>query len=211
MATFVFLDQGRIRPAADAGIIRAADAGVVLEAQRVLDEARCRAAEIVNSAEDGFQAEKRRGFAQGVQEAKQKMAEQMVAVDLRTAQHDRVLRAQTIALVMAIVRKVLGEMDVRSLVVAQVTEALKSVKRGQRLTLRVNPSVADTLRANLTRIQTTGRDTDHMEVETAAHLAPDDLIIESDIGIVQASMAVQLSAIESAFRDACDLGQDDER
>ena len=207
MATFVLIDKNRIRPALNTQVIKADDATVVLDAQRTLEEARLRADEIVKSAEDAFQAEKQRGFLKGVQEARQKMAQDIASSALRTEQHYQSIKSQTIELVMAVVRKVLGDMDVRSLVVAQVTEALKSVKGGKRLTIKVNPTVAGTLRENLSRINIDAAERAIIEVETADHLAPDDLVLEGETGVVDASMSVQLNAIEKGFRAACDLGE----
>ena len=211
MATFVFVDKNQLRPASDTKVIKAADAAVVLDAQEILDEARNRAAQIIKSAEDVFQAEKQRGFTQGVQEANQKMVQEMAKTALRTEQHYQSLTSQTIELVMAVVKKVLGDMDVRSMVVAQAIEALKSAKAGKRLILKVNPEAEETLNEHLSRINTGSAQGGIIEVECSANLAPGDLIIESEIGIVEASMAVQLDAIEKAFRATANEGGADGR
>lgn len=205
MADFVFLDQGRLRPAPNTQIIKAADYAVITEAQQIIAAAHDQAAQIIKAAEAEFQAQSKKGFDQGLRQARKQMAEQITTTALHSQQYFRNLKTQTIELVMAVVKKVLQDIEPQALIVAQVTKALAALKGAPQVTLKVSPAVADTLNENLARITEAAPDIGLIDIKTVSGMPPDDLILESETGIVEAGLTDQLAAIEAAFRNASGL------
>ena len=93
------------------------------------------------------------------------------------------------------VRKILGEMNREDRIRAIVKTALANVRGQQKVTVRVAPSdepvVSEALAA-----QTAGS---FLTVVADARLEPDSCILESDLGVINASLSTQLKALEHAF------------
>jgi type III secretion protein L len=200
MADFIFLDGGRIRPESGGSVIKAADYAVMREPRQVLADAREYAEGVVKDADAVYRSERERGYREGMREARQQMAEQLVSTALRCELHYRELREQTILLVMEIFNKVLQDIEPRQLVAAQVKKALGAFKGRKRVVVKVHPSRAEMLHDQLTDIMAGCPGIDLIEIKAAPHLSADELILESETGIVEASMAVQLAAIREAFQ-----------
>lgn len=209
MAILVQLENDRMRLSPTSRIIKAADASTIVEAQQLLSEAQKSAAAITAMAETHAEAEKKRGYDEGMRKAKQEMSERIIATALETDRHYRTLKTQAIDLVMAVVKKVLGETAPESLIVSHVTKAVGAVSRCRQVLLKVNPDVADTLHENLSQILQPYPDIGAIDIRPVAQLSPGDLIIESEVGIVDASMSVQLAAIQKAFEKACHVEDKD--
>jgi type III secretion protein L len=205
MADFILLDEGRLRPAPGTRIIKKDTYALFGKAEDILAAARAKAADMVAAAEKVYQSEKQRGHAEGLENARAEMAEAMTAAALRTEQHFRTLEAETVSLVMAVVRKVLHAIEPRDLVAGQVTKALEAFKGCPRVTLKVHPQVAEDLHARLSEIAAKRPEIDLIHVKTTPDLAPDQLIVESATGILEASLETQLDAIERAFRQVLEL------
>jgi type III secretion protein L len=83
-----------------------------------------------------------------------------------------------------------------------VQRALALVRGQKQLTLRVNPAQADALRADLDSLLTTFPTIECVDVAADGRIALDACLIESEIGVVEASLPAQLAALESALKGA---------
>jgi flagellar biosynthesis/type III secretory pathway protein FliH len=148
-----------------------------------------------------FQSEKARGLQTGLEEARQQTAGQIADAAEQIAHHFQELESQTVQLVMAVVKKVMQDIDPTELVAAQVKKALGRFKGHKRVLVKVHPTRVDLLHDALERIMADSPAANMVEIKPAFHLAQDQLIIESGTGIVDASMSVQMTAIEVALND----------
>lgn len=201
MANFVFINNDHLRPAQGTRVLKAAEYAVAHEADQLLAAARRRAANIIAAAEKLFQAEKERGYQTGLEEARQQTAGQIADATTQIEQHFQELEAQSVQLVMAILKKVMQDIDPTELVTAQVKKALSRFKGRKRVVVKVHSSRADMLHDALSRIMADTPAMDLVEIKPAANLAEDQLILESDTGIVDATMSKQLTSIEAALSD----------
>lgn len=200
MAGFVFIDSGRIRPQPGTRVIKAAEYASLGPAQKVMDEARQAAAGIIREAQNAFRAEKQRGYEEGLRKAARQMAQQMTATALESQKYYHELQAQTIELVMAVVRKVLRDLEPRDLVTAQVKKALEHFKGCRKITLKAGPDTADVINRRLPAITADNPGGSIIDVKSVPEMPAGDIILESETSIVEASLEVQLAAIEEAFR-----------
>jgi type III secretion protein L len=205
MADLVLLENGRIRLAPGTRIIKKASYTTLVQAQGLLDAAHRKAEEIVAAAKAAFEEEKQRGYAEGLENAQGEMAQQMTETALATERHYHELKEETISLVMAVTKKVLKNIDPQALVIAQVTKALDSFKGGQRITLKVHPTVADSLNRKLAEIAKTCPGIDGIDIQMTPDIPPQQMTLVSATGILEASMETQLAAIETAFRNTLRL------
>jgi type III secretion protein L len=201
MANFIILENDRLRPDADARVVKAADYAVLLDPGKVLQAVQRRSASRLKQAEAMYSTEKQRGFQQGLDEARRQMAAQVTETALRCETFCRELEAQAIGLVMDVVKKVLDHMDCRQLAEAQVKKALARFKGCKRVQIKVDPAQAHIVRGGLARIMAACPGVGAIEVKAVEGLPKGTLVLESETGIVEASMPVQLAAIEQAFKN----------
>lgn len=205
MANFVFIDDGRIRPAPGTRVIKAADYAAIGPAIKVFDQACTKADEIVREAKEVYQSEKERGYQQGLQEAKKEMAMEMTAMALRIDQYYRDMEQQTIRLVMEIVNKVIQGVDLKQRVVGQVKNALTPFKGCKHLTIKAGPDVADMVKRHLSEFTDMCPGIAAIDVKPVPGMPSDNIVLESGTCIVEASVDAQLEAIENAIQDELKL------
>ena len=93
------------------------------------------------------------------------------------------------------IRKIIGEIDDDTRIRLIVSTALNNVRGQQKVTVRVSPKDEPAVSRALAAM-TSGS---YLTVVADTRLAPDSCILESDLGVVDASLKTQLTALEHAF------------
>lgn len=173
-----------------------------LEADQILASARAEAAQIVKTAEDHYQAEKERGYAEGMRNAQTAGA----AINLtRIAEANRyflTVEERLVEVVERVLKKVLGEFDEQELLLRAARHALRWARTQSRVTLRVSAAQADHLRDNLGKLTQNYPAIEIVDIVPDERLTALDCLLETEIGEVEASVETQLAAIKLAFRQA---------
>jgi len=99
--------------------------------------------------------------------------------------------------VISAVRKIIGDYDNEKLVLEAVKKGLLPVYNSKKVAIRVNPQSIPFLSSQLDSLK---HEIDFLEILPDHKLGETDCIIESDIGIVDASIDSQLKAIEDAVK-----------
>ena len=105
------------------------------------------------------------------------------------------IEGTVVDVVMQSVRKIIGEMNREDRIRAIVKTALANVRGQQKVTVRVAPS-DEAVVSQALAAQTAGS---FVTVVADARLEPDSCILESDLGVINASLSTQLKALEHAF------------
>ncbi len=175
-------------------VIKAADYAATLEAQDILAAARAEAGRIVADAKATYESEKIRGREDGLAEGKEWAAEQMLETAARGADYLASLEERVVDVVVRSLRRIVGEMDDRERIVRVVRHALEVVRNQRQVILRVSPAEIDAVRARLHEILAGFPGVTNLEVTAAG-----GCILETEIGVVDASVDVQLEAIVKAL------------
>lgn len=182
-------------------VLRAADVAVLLEANAVLDAARARAEEMSRQAEAAYEARREEGYRDGQEEGRLEHAEKVLETVLSSVDYLSSLENTLVDVVTSSIRKVIGELDASELIVRVVRNALTTVRNQQRVTIRVAPAdekaVSEALAA---MIQTAPGGVGFLDVRADARLERGSCLLESELGVVDASLETQLKALENAFR-----------
>ena len=182
-------------------VLRAADVAVLLEANAVLDAARARAEEMNRQAEAAYEARREEGCRDGPEEGRLEHAEKVLETVLSSVDYLSSLENTLVDVVTSSIRKVIGELDASELIVRVVRNALTTVRNQQRVTIRVAPAdekaVSEALAA---MIQTAPGGVGFLDVRADARLERGSCLLESELGVVDASLETQLKALENAFR-----------
>lgn len=170
-----------------------------VEAQDLLAQAKAQAEAIRQEAHAAFEAERQRGHAEGVEQAKLEQAEQMIENVSRTIDYFAKVEAQMVDLVMQSVRKIVMDFDDEARVTATVKNALSVVRNQKQMTLRLNPQQVDMVKARVNDLLAAYPGVGYLDIVADHRLKPDACILESEIGLVEASLEGQLNALRNAF------------
>ena len=202
MAGLLRLIHGDVTLAPESRVVRAEDYQAWVEGADFLEAAKAHAAEIEAEARQAYEAEKQRGYADGMAAAAAKAVEQQFdMVTATVAWYERV-ETQMAELVMQCTEKILGELDDIQLVSRVVHSAMRVMRNQKQVTLRVNPDLVDPVRKQIAEIMAGYPGVSFVEVTADARLRRGGCILESELGIVDASVEVQLDALRHALKRA---------
>jgi type III secretion protein L len=196
MNTFVHLKKIPLDTLSQNKVLKANDYLAHSTAQEIIRTAEAKAQAMLRRAEEVYAAEKNKGYQDGIQASKAELSEQITETAIKSVDYLENVEKDLVNLVMKAIQKIIGEFDDEALTGKVVSNALRLFQNQHRLTLRVAPSLQSDLE--------TKRDTDfqaipHLDIVADPQLAPKNCILESEVGMVDASIETQLKAIESAL------------
>lgn len=178
-------------------ILRAADVDAWQEGYRFLALVREAAAKTEQNARSAYDAAHAKGFAEGraagVLEANRIVRETTLTVDRYLSRIENEIGT----LVLSIVRRVIGEIDVADLVAHAATQAMTEFRQESEVKVAVHPSAAD--RVSLALAAFAHDDRPPVMVEPDAALDEGACILVSDVAVVDASIEVQMRALEAGL------------
>ena len=189
--------QARIAPGQR--VLRAADVAAWGDAEALLASARQQADAIIAGAEAALEAERQRGYAEGVAEAQMEQAEKMIDTVSRTIDYFARVEGDVVALVMSAVRKIIDGFNDEERVLIVVKNALSVVRDQKQMTLRLHPQQVDVARARMNDLLASYPGVGYLDIVADGRLSLESCILESEIGLVEASIEGQIKALETAF------------
>lgn len=189
-------------PALDNGIriLRSSDRVTFADAHALMTYAKNKAEEIIASANLAFEEEKKRGYAEGREAALLDQAEKMIETVGRTVEYFSTVENTMVDLVMQAVRKVFDGFDNKEHVVIVVRNALAVVRNQKQMTLRLHPDEVDVVRERVNELLAAYPGVGYLDIIPDARLEEGACILESDIGMVEASLEGQITALQHAFQ-----------
>jgi len=141
----------------------------------------------------------RRGMEQGKEKANEQLSVKLV--DFTQAMQDSIARIedQLVDVVANAVRKIILDFDDKALVQNAVHSGLELVRGAHKLSIRVHPQMQGSIVEYLDGLQNR---TDHIEVIGDSQLGMDECVLESDVGIVNAGIDLQLKAVVASLKGA---------
>ncbi|MCL2001648.1 MAG: HrpE/YscL family type III secretion apparatus protein [Planctomycetes bacterium] len=200
MAVIALFPEGNAAPGPEVRVLRAADYMTLVETREALAQARTEAEGIRKKAEDAYEERRREGFAEGLLEGKAELAAQLL--ETLTASVDQVaaMESQLVDVVIQSVRAILGSFDHEELVAKVVANALRLVRDEKKILLRVAAGDADAVTARLEDICRRYPGMGRVDVAADPALMPGGCVLETEIGVVDASLDRQLTIIEETYR-----------
>ena len=195
MGTLFRLGRDAVTPAAGTRVLKASEASLLLDA------ARERAAEMDREAQAAYERRREEGYRDGQEEGRLEHAEKVLETVLSSVEYIEGIESTLVRVVSEAIRKVIGEVDENERIVRIVRNALTTVRNQQRVLIRVAPAdekpVREALAAMLTAVPGS---TSFVDVVGDARLERGACLLESELGVVDASLETQLKALENAFR-----------
>ena len=199
MATPVVLTANQLNVDPSCRVMKAKDYATYLEAEQIINTAREQAQQIAEQAKEAYEQEKLRGYQDGLDESKVEQAEQMLKVVSRTINYLSDIEQTMADILLSGVKKIIGEFDQEQLAVSLVRNALQHVRNEKQVSIRIPPSQYNMVKARLNDILADYKGVGFVDLVADQRLSTGDCIMESDIGVVDASVDVQLRALQKRF------------
>jgi type III secretion protein L len=200
MLPFIEIKASEVRLAPDQVLLRSADYQNYLTAGELVEVARKRAEEIEQAAHDVYEQQKALGWQAGIEEARKHQATLIQETLLQCQQYYREVEQQMGDVVLQAVRKVLQHYDNIELTLQVTQQALSLVSNQKQVILHVQPDQVLEVREQISRVLKDFPEVGYVEVIADARLDLGGCILETEIGIIDASVDGQLGALEVALK-----------
>lgn len=181
-------------------VIKQSQYAAALEADRIVARANADAAEIRRDAKEEYQRQKQQGYNDGMDQARTEFTQRMISNVVETVDYFKVVEERVVDVVCKSLRKIVGEIDERELIIKIAGQALCWARNQSHVTLRVAPSHAELLRKRVDEMLKNYPAIEVLDISVDEQMQQGDCILETEIGSVNASLELQLTAIESTLR-----------
>ena len=134
-----------------------------------------------------------------MEEGKLEHAEKLMDTILSSVEFIEGIEDTLVSVVNQAIRKIIGDMDDRERIVRIVRTALNTVRGQQKVTVRVAPADEALVSEALAAMTAGSSGSAFLTIVADARLPRDSCILESELGVVDASLETQLKALEHAF------------
>lgn len=201
MGQFALVNEAALKVAPGTRVLKAGDYSRMVLAERVLEEARRQAAGILKAAEKRAAEVREAGYADGMRLAKETSSRYMLGIVHKSREYLSENEDKVIALVIAVLRKIIGQMDGQEVVVRMVRTAMAVVSRQSQVTVMVAPDKVEAVKARLRDILQPYPRVTEVVVAGDPKLTGEHCVLETRVGRVEASLESQLQSITGALAD----------
>ena len=197
---------GGIKPHVSTRILKCEEYAKLIEANEIIEHSKAIAQEIEAKAEHAYNERKDQGYADGMAEGQLQQAEKLIETGLQAVEYIEGLERQIVEVVTFAVRKIIGELDDKERIVRIVRTALDQVRGRQNVVVRVSPEEEPYVQEAFSAM--VGRKKSALEIVPDARMKPGDCVLESEMGLIEASLDIQLKAIENALMAKIGVNKD---
>ena len=187
--------------ASDRRLVKVTDVATARSATEIIAAAEADAARIREEAKAAFEAEKQRGYQKGIADGKMEIAMlKLDQVDSSVAFMESVEQKMADVVLKAL-RSFVVEVGDKELVVQIVRKTLNAVIRTQKQVLvKVAPEMVETVRARIAELRLTYPTVESFDVVEDSRLKGAACVLETEAGVADASVEMQLAAIEKSLK-----------
>lgn len=201
MANVFQLTGNSLSVAPGTKILKAENLQNYLETAELLEKTKKRAEEILQEAEHAYEERKEQGYLDGQLEGKMEHAEKIMETVLSSVEFIENIENTVVDIVHDSIVKVIGELDDDERIVRIVRTALQHVRNQQQVIIRVAPEDEKYVRSALAAMVQNRQGGGYLDISADPRLTQGACILESELGVIDASLDTQLKAIENALRN----------
>lgn len=182
-------------------LVKAEDVAAVKTATEIIAAAENEARLLRESSVAAFEAEKKRGFEEGLQQGLAKVVEDKLDFVYESAKYMESVEGKLADIVIKALWKCVSQIGDETLVLEIIRKVMKAVVRNQRqITLKVAPEMVEQVKSHLNEILSDYPALERVDVLEDHRLKGSAAIIETEAGVADASVETQLGAIERSIR-----------
>ncbi len=185
----------------DACILKAHEYTTLLEANEILQAARDEALNIRQEAQKTFEQEKARGYEEGLEEGRLEMAERTFEAIAKGIDFIESLEKTTVDLVMKSLQRVLDEIPPEEKIISVVRRSLSYVRGQKDVVIHVCPQDLQLVQNEIASIANTAYGIDNIRIVADTKLPLGACVLESNLGIIDASLSVQMAVLRRVFEE----------
>ncbi len=190
-------------------VIRARDYSIIEKSTTLIAKAREQAVLIIAEAKEAFQQEKERGYQEGLMQSRMEQSEQMLKMVDQSINYLSDVEASLAEILMTAVSKIIDDYDDRKLTVGLIKSGLQHVRNERQVTVRVPPSHFAYVKERIGEILSGYKGIGLLNPVSDPRLKAGSCILESRIGVVDASIDIQLEALKKRFSQLTAHSMDD--
>ena len=199
MDTMLFLKKQSIAPPPGNRILKGEDYGRLIQAEEILDEARKKAQDTMAQALEIYEAKKKQGYEDGLEEGRMAHAEKIMDTAMEAINYFESMEKSIAGLVIQCLEKVLGEMGDEVLIHRVVKAGLAVARNEKKVVVRVAESDLAAVQKETASLLQSYPGIRVLDISADTRLSAGACIIESELGVVDASLETQLAAIKRAI------------
>ncbi len=180
-------------------VLSSEDYLVALEVSEIVAGAKEQAESIIEQAKEAFEEEKRRGYEEGLAQSKCEQSEQMINMVGRSINYLSEIENKLADTLMSAVRKIIDKFDDNKLALELIRGALVHVRNERQVNVRVPPADFNYVKDRLQEVLADYKGIGFVTPVADPRLTKGGCIIESKLGIVDASLDIQLKALEQSL------------
>lgn len=201
MKFFSLIFQGDIHPASDEKVIPADSYSQLLEAQEIIDKAREDAARLLEETQKECELLREEAHQKGFEEGLEKFNHGLISLDREEKRMRHDLHRLVLPVAMAAAKKVVGkELELSpETIVDIVLQAIAPATQCQRVTIFVSKQDQEALEAARPKIAEILTQVESIAIQAKPGLTPGSCIIQTEKGMINATIENQWDALERAF------------
>lgn len=197
----LILQNGNLKLGASQRLVKASEVAAVHALESLLSAAESEAQSIVASAQLEFEKQKQLGYEAGLDAGKEDIAFQKLDLVEQSIGYLEKMENRVVEIVLTALRKCVDEIGDRQLMVQIILNAMRAIVRNQQqVRLKVPSEMVSEVRSRLEEILSRFPNVTYIDVVEDEHLEGLSCVLETDAGNVDASLNVQLAAIERVLR-----------
>jgi type III secretion protein L len=199
MVSFVEIKTDNLQLAPGLKVLKAQDYVSYLESQHLVEAAHAKADSIIENAQQAYESEKQRGYDDGLERAKMENAQTMLETLAKCNNYYLQVEQKMTGVVLDAVRKIIDTFDDVDTTVSVVREALQLVSNQKQVILHVQSEQVVDVREKVSTVLSDFPEVGYVEVIADARLTNGGCILETEVGIIDASIDGQLQALKQAM------------
>lgn len=200
----IFPEKKVLKPEEYAAILSATElvAQAKENARGIIAEANQNAEEIKITAQQHFESEKKRGYDEGCEEGKQALTEQMLELSAKSIANLEKFEAGIVDLIRDALKRILNDIPSDERIYQILLNAFQRIRNQRQVKVKVCPLQAEAVQKQVAQFLKQMPNFEFIDVLPDARLQLDQCILETELGFIDASLNVQLAAIESTIKKA---------
>jgi type III secretion protein L len=201
MTIFSLLHHGEITKTSSNKILKAEEFSTLLDIETLLATAEEKIAQYKEETTQERELQKQQGFEQGKQEGLATFNHQMIYLDQKVKQMQHDMQKMILPLTLKAAKKIVGaQLDLNpETIVEIVQQVLRPVRQNHEIKIYVSKQDKDTLELHKDKIKALFDQIRILTIEEREDLEKGSCIIETESGIINATLENQWRALEAAF------------
>lgn len=186
---------------AESSVVSAEDSSALASAESIIAAAEAEAEQIKAAATKAYEEERAKGYEKGIADGKQEILMQKLDLVQESVKYMSTIENKVADIVLSALKKCIAEIGDDELVVQIVKKSMQAVVRTQHeIAIRVSPEMVPVVRSRIDTLSKDFPSVVKMDVVSDERLQNTACIVETEAGIVEASVDGQLEAIEKSIR-----------